>query len=677
MFNRLLHALIESKNEAADDVLLDALALGSVAEKQLAMVALTRRKTLRGLSGVIGMYEELPETIQGDILRNVKTFHFALRECGRSDRTELRLAAMKLIAIGRQGKLAYVLSENLHESEERLSKGATEAMVALARWVATTTRRLQRGPVAVGIEGRGDAETPRRGDDGQPENDAASDSSLPASDEAQQSDDYATDSQLYTELQIQRPEIEAAVARALDVHRGKHGQEMVRAALLLCDWPGSKTLGILHTAKHGGQSPMVRRLQQPPESEFVEAFLLGATHGQLRSHFGVAFAHIDAAPVLDALLRRTHWVKDHQLALCMHQVTRGAWWGAGELRHDLERRTPQSAARIGEWIAVSGIPDTVQDERLEDLLRHSAESFDARLGLLRIAARRKKGSSVKLLIAFLSDPDERLVRMAAREILRRKPADYENILLQLMTNAASSVRRVIGRTIGQAGFDQFWQRFDRLDRPTRRQAGRAMVKLLPDAVQRLERRLANGPPEQRIKAMQMAQELGLSEQLAPTLARLCEDINPRLRSKAVSALGHVSSFPAEVLVDRLLHDTDSRVRANAIEVLEQQPQKQLVAVLAERARAANSRERANAIKALHGMRVGAAVGQLQAMIHDNRPEHRISALWALRQTGVWQLLVEVGRLAKEDDNLKVRRYALSVLRGVAELAKAQKVKAAG
>ncbi len=149
MLNRLLHALIESKNEAADDVLLDALALGSVAEKQLAMVALVRRKTLRGLGGVIGMYGELPETLQGEILRNIKAYHFALRECGRSERPELRLAAMKLIAIGRQGKLAYVLSENLHESDERLSKGATEAMVALARWIATTTRLLQRGPAEI------------------------------------------------------------------------------------------------------------------------------------------------------------------------------------------------------------------------------------------------------------------------------------------------------------------------------------------------------------------------------------------------------------------------------------------------------------------------------------------------------------------------------------------------
>jgi hypothetical protein len=54
-------------------------------------------------------------------------------------------------------------------------------------------------------------------------------------------------------------------------------------------------------------------------------------------------------------------------------------------------------------------------------------------------------------------------------------------------------------------------------------------------------------------------------------------------------------------------------------------------------------------------------------LQDQRAEHRISALWALKSIGWWQLLNEVGRLAKADDNLRVRRFALGVLKGVAEL----------
>jgi len=72
------------------------------------------------------------------------------------------------------------------------------------------------------------------------------------------------------------------------------------------------------------------------------------------------------------------------------------------------------------------------------------------------------------------------------------------------------------------------------------------------------------------------------------------------------------------------------------------------------------------------MKVKAAGNSLLLMLRDERSEHRISALWTLRQIGWWQLLSEVGRLAKADTNLRVRRYALGVLRGVAETMQAKK-----
>ena len=196
-----------------------------------------------------------------------------------------------------------------------------------------------------------------------------------------------------------------------------------------------------------------------------------------------------------------------------------------------------------------------------------------------------------------------------------------------------------------------------------------MLKILPDSLPRLQRRLVEGSVEQRVKAMQVAQEIGVADALRETLVRLCTDPNPRLRSKAVSLVGGVESVPADVLVDRLLNDADARVRANTIEALEAKADRQFVPVLAQKARdAGTARERANAVKALHTMKVSTASGQLLLMLRDERPEHRISALWALRQIGWWQLLGEVGRLARADGNLKVRRYALAVLRGVAEMA---------
>ncbi len=664
MLDQVINALVASQNDAADEVLLDALRVGNPREQALVLDALLRRKTDHGLAGVVGRFDALPEELQQCVLQNVKLFHAAIRECGRSADPARRLAAMKLIDLGRQGKLAYVLSENLHDTNESFSRAAADALVGLARWAATGTRELQKGQdQGSGFRVQGSGEE-KSGDQS---------SSLPEPRTLNPESSHEPSSETYSLLIEQRPEIEEAIARAMDVHRGRHNQDLLKAALLLCDWAGSKTLAILSRTKHGGQSPMVRKLQQAPTAELTEAFLLGASHGGLRSHFGVVFSHIAEAPVLDALLRKTHWLKDNQLQLCMHHVSRGTWWGEMDLLHDIERREAPDAARIGEWLACSGAHDVVQDERMKTLLVRMKDDFPARLRLLRIVSRRKRGACVELIRAFLTDPDERLVRMAAREIVRRRPTDFENILLQLMTTAPDSVRRVISRSIGQVGFDHFWMRFDRLDPVTRKSAGRAMMKLLPDAVQRLGRRLTSGPIEQRLKAMQVAQDLDLGDALKSHLLPLCQHPHPKVRSKAVSILSELASVPPGALLDKALNDADPRVRANAIEVLEARRSAEYVPLLVERARSTNSRERANAIKAMSRMKVATASTQLLAMLRDERPEHKISALWTLRQIGIWQLLNEVGRLAKEDQNLRVRRYALGVLRQVATAVQSEKL----
>jgi HEAT repeat protein len=661
--DKVISALIESKNEAADDALLEALSLGNPAEQQMVMDALFRRRTTHGLLGVIGQYQSMPEPLQEELIRNIRTLHHAIREAGRSDRPELRQAAMKLIAIGRQGKLAYVLSENLHNPDEALSKSAVETLTALARWIAVETRKLQRGAYIDEMAAEPEPSDPHL--------------AIPSAFSTEPIAPMRPPS-IYQELLDQRPEIEQAVARALDAHRGRHAPDLIRAGLLLCDWPGSKTLAILHTAKHGGQSAMLRRLQQAPASEEVDAFLLGASHGGLRSHFGSAFSHIEEAPVLDALLRRTHWLKDHALINCMHLVTRGAWWSDAELGRDIARRDCGDAARIGEWIAASGIHDVAQDEKLDRLRSHALmndpQNFSARLRLMRIVCRRR-GNSVLLLKSFLNDSDERLCRMAAREIVRRRVPDYENILLQRMTTAPDSVRRFIARSVGHSGFEQFWGKYDKLDKSVRKQAGKALMKLLPDSMIRLGRKMIAGPMDQRLQALTMVQELKMAEQTKDALLKVCTDPSPRLRSKAVSLLADVPSLAPDVLIEQLLSDNDSRVRANTIEVLEANHRATFVPLLIQRARHGSNRERANAIKVLHKLRMGAFGESLLVMLNDPRPEHRISAMWALKQTGWWNHIAEVGRMVKSDPDLRVRRYALAILKSASDIIREQRAKA--
>src|SRR5688572_21178092 len=133
MLSRLVQALVDSKNEAADEVLLEALRAGNEAEKGLALNALFRRATLKALVGVIEQYNDLPSALQAMVLGNVKQLHAALRDCSRSNQQKVVLAAIRLISAGKQGKLTYILAEELHGTDDLVAKNAGDAIVELAK----------------------------------------------------------------------------------------------------------------------------------------------------------------------------------------------------------------------------------------------------------------------------------------------------------------------------------------------------------------------------------------------------------------------------------------------------------------------------------------------------------------------------------------------------------------
>jgi hypothetical protein len=648
---KLIALLTTSDNPAADSLLLEALRMGNEAEQAQVLDVLLRRSKQIGLMGVLAAHATLPPRLRQKVTEQAAAFYSVLSDAGRSSNRAARIAAIRMIAAARLGKLSYVLAENLRDPDDELSSEACQALLDLARWVNTQSRLMHRYAALddltlVGNSGR------------------ANDSTIMAAPTANRDLQAA-----YDQVMKQRPEIENAVARALDYVKTKHAQDLLRAALLLCDHPQSRTLAILKATRHGGQMSMVRKLQQSPTAENVEAFLLGGSHGHLRPNFAIAYAQIDDPAVLSVLLRHTHWLADHQLRLCLETTDRGPWLDLAQLPLELQNRLPEECACAGAWITASGLHAAQQDERLLTLLDHIRGDTSLRLQLLRqVAARRDTGPGL-LLRKMIDDPDERLARIAARELIRRRPADYETVLLQQINKAAPTVRRVIGRAMAQAGFDRFWNRFEQMDKPVRQQAGRAMLKLLPDAPTRLGRLLSHGTAEHRVRALQIVQELNLAEQFRDTLKTMCSHTNARVRSKAVGAMIALSQEATNPILSRVLSDADPRVRANAVEVLEATRSKTFVPMLTERARSSHNRERANAIKALHRMKVETATQHLQLMLRDPRAEHRISAIWTLRHTGIWALIGEVGKLASSDENPRVRRYATTMLRNILDTAR--------
>jgi hypothetical protein len=652
--DQVIAALVQSTNGAADDALLEALRVGSPPEAARALDGLFQRRTTAALYGIVERYADLPPGLRPRVVERVGDLLTAVREVARNGESDGRLSAVRLVADARAGQLAHVLAENLRHVDLGVAMSAAAALVSLAEWISAGVRGLQRG------------------DDG-----SAAAAGTAAS---------------YEQVCQDRADVEQAVVRALEAGRDRPGTErltgdVVRAAVLLLDTPGSRIMTLLRGPRHSGQAAVAKRVTQTPTADGVDAFLLAAAHGGQRASFANGLARVADAPALDALLRRTHWLKDANLLTCMAGASRGAWWSDAELVRDISARCGDDAARVGQWIGASGSADSVQDERLKAVYRHllaaEPDNVAARAELFRVAAARPRGASVTLVTAFLDDPDERLARVAVREIARRRPSEYRAVLMSRMGSAPASVRRVIGRAVGQAGFDQYWANFDHLDNERRRATGRAILKMVPDLPARLNRKLAAGggpgagPVNDRLKALRMVADLGVAKQVAAALVRLCGDPSPRVRSKAVALLGDVPAVPLDALVERLLNDPDARVRANAVEVLEGRQAggkpgtPGFVPTLVQRARSGSNRERANAIRALHRLRMDDVADALASMLADPRTEHRISALWAVRETGLWNLVATVGRMAKADPDGHVRQYAVSVLRAVSDTIRIQ------
>lgn len=193
--------------------------------------------------------------------------------------------------------------------------------------------------------------------------------------------------------------------------------------------------------------------------------------------------------------------------------------------------------------------------------------------------------------------------------------------------------------------------------------------MLPFELVRLKRQLVLGSAAEIIAALGVVSDLRLSRHVREAIWSSCEHVDPKIRSKAVLMLGDLllegQDDEADRLLEQALVDADDRVRANAVEVLERTQKNQLASLLEARSRLGRNRERANAIKAMASMRLCDPEKPLFDMLRDRRDPHRLSALWAVEQTGQWKLLEEIARLARHDTNVRVSTSAEATVQRMA------------
>jgi len=254
-----------------------------------------------------------------------------------------------------------------------------------------------------------------------------------------------------------------------------------------------------------------------------------------------------------------------------------------------------------------------------------------------------KPSCAEALLDFAFDPDERVARSAALALIEAEPPRLRRRLDSLARSPHGSCRRLI-----RAEPQRQWERMLEL---------RRWLDASPDmALAELRGRIREGAAADRASAILLARRLGALASVETDLLEAARDEDARVAATAVLALGRLWTAPARVMVAAAMAHEDRRVRANALEAIARRDP--AAAAISGAVASDDARVRANAIRAAMGdHRDDAGVDHLEAMLRDDRPEHRRSALWVARRGMVRAVAASVERLAAREPDPVVRREA--------------------
>lgn len=164
---------------------------------------------------------------------------------------------------------------------------------------------------------------------------------------------------------------------------------------------------------------------------------------------------------------------------------------------------------------------------------------------------------------------------------------------------------------------------------------------------------------QSLRAAELISRLTLSRDALAALADALRHKEPKVRSLVARICAGVSNDPTQI--NYLVNDSDPRVRANAIEALHGDRGLRTVALFRDALADNHHRVAANAALGLCRLGDSDGAAHLERMIrHDDR-KHRISAAWAMGETGDKRFLPHLLQL-DSDSIASVRSAALAATR---------------
>lgn len=435
-----------------------------------------------------------------------------------------------------------------------------------------------------------------------------------------------------------------------------HHQPAVLEAVL---WMGDRMGASLRTKLDEPHSKLSHALgnllEDTSDPRLAGATLRALGDDSLRSAAVKVITKIQDASFWEALIEQ-HWlITDHSIQKGLRHVQVGPWLESViPMVFDLSDRQVEGAVRF--FFSLGGTP-----ERRMEYLRPLIESDHEIVRRATLWELFKEEHEVvdNLLRNIALRSKDHLAVLAHREIRRRQRR--EGKVTEIQNRDSASVDPFV------SDMDSCWQALS--SGPHAYQASMETLRKVDQEplIRWLKKKCASTEPFDRVRTLQLLDDLGLTVTMGDTIHRMAMDSSPVVRAAAVAMLVKLPGPTTERILRSAANDQDSRTQANALEVMDLLDIQSRQSVTKPHLESRSARVRANAVRSLLRTEMAEAVTTLLDMLGDPSPAHRISALFVLEHAPSQAMLDKVSHLVRKDPDRRVRQRAMRVLRQMAQL----------
>jgi hypothetical protein len=465
--------------------------------------------------------------------------------------------------------------------------------------------------------------------------------------------------------------LDRALAPALRCYENHRSEQVLLAAALQLPHAGPEVQGVMNDDEQVALMPLRGLVRRSTDEELLPRLLSllvsAPVRGAVRQRLTQPHNHAE----LEAFLRQAHLAQVPAIRAELRQLDRPL--RALPSARDQPHLSPPAQLGYARFVSALRLQERARADRLADSV--AFHNPLARLMALQALLARDTAEADGAVVHFCFDGKQRLARLATRYLIRRNPTqlgDSLKSLRQLRRSPHEPIRRLmVGTPAGpNSTFETAWDLAQKGRPLSALVMARAALKRDRGVVlESLRRRIVNGSREHRLRAILLAQKLGVLSHTELELLACLAGEDSRIAASAVSALAEVESPAAANALTACLEHGDARVQANAVEAIDRRlPWHGAVDALVRGVEplqkltlADGNRTRANALRTM--LRAGCAEPkQVAELLRDERPLHRVSGIWLVGKLGLSEVQSELEAIATDEKLPPVRQRAEVVVK---------------